>query len=101
MSAIKLEREILQSKEYQNAARLKVFVTLLFMAEEHEREINGVRLKRGEIVTSLSELAAKTRLTVKQIRSALTALCKAGKIDKFSTHLNTTITICNYDSYTI
>ena len=90
MRTIKLQHQLLLSKEYQNAARLKVFITLLFIASEE-----------GRIVTTLSTLANRTSLTIKQIRSALTALYKAGKIDKFSTHLNTTITICNYDSYTI
>lgn len=90
MRTIKLQQQLLLSKEYQNAARLKVFITLLFIASDE-----------GRIVTTLSTLANRTSLTIKQIRSALTALCKAGKIDKFSTHLNTTIIICNYDSYTI
>ena len=99
MSAIILHREILQGKEYQNAARLKVFVTLLCLASEQERIVDGVKVERGGLVTSLSKLATQTRLTIKQVRSALTALCKAGKITRVSTPLNSTITISNYDSY--
>lgn len=88
MSAIKLKKEILESREYRYAARLKVFITLLCLASES-----------GEVTTTLSTLAHKTQLTIKQIRSALSALIKAGKITKQSTHYNTIINICNYDSY--
>lgn len=88
MSAIILQREILEGKEYQNAARLKVFITLLCLASES-----------GEVTTTLSTLAHKTQLTIKQIRSALSALIKAGKITKQSTRYNTIINICNYESY--
>lgn len=88
MSAIKLKKEILESSEYRYAARLKVFITLLCLASES-----------GEVTTTLSTLAHKTQLTIKQIRSALSALIKAGKITKQSTHYNTIINICNYESY--
>ena len=88
MSAIKLKKEILESSEYRYAARLKVFITLLCLASE-----------QGVITTTLSTLARQTQLTIKQIRSALSALTKAGKILKQSTRYNTIINICNYESY--
>lgn len=88
MSAIRLKKEILESSEYRYAARLKVFITLLFLASES-----------GEVTTTLSTLARRTQLTIKQIRSALSALTKSGKIIKHSTRYNTIINICNYESY--
>lgn len=88
MSAIRLKKEILESSEYRYAARLKVFITLLFLASES-----------GEVTTTLSTLAHRTQLTIKQIRSALSALTKSGKITKHSTRYNTIINICNYESY--
>lgn len=88
MSAIKLKKEILESSEYRYAARLKVFITLLCLASES-----------GEITTTLSTLAHRAQLSIKQIRSALSALTKAGKITKQSTRYNTIINICNYQSY--
>lgn len=88
MATIKLDKAILEGSEYRYAARLKVFITLLFLASE-----------TGELTTTLSTLAQLTQLTIKQIRSALTALTKAGKITKSTTRYNTIINICNYESY--
>ena len=88
MSAIRLKKEILESSEYRYAARLKVFITLLFLASES-----------GVVTTTLSTLARRTQLTIKQIRSALSALTKSGKITKHATRYNTIINICNYESY--
>ena len=63
--------------------------------------VDGVKLLRGEILTSLNRLAEQSMLTIKQIRNALSALRKAGYITTVTTHQYTIVKICNYDSYLI
>ncbi len=99
--SVKLSRAILSEAEYRYAARFKLFVTLLFLASRSECEQSGVRLKRGELVTSINTLAAQTLLSVKQVRRGLDALKKAGRITTVSSPLHTVINICNFDSYVI
>ena len=99
--SVVLNDKILTEKAYQNAARFKLFVTLLFIAEQEAREVDGVKLLRGEVLTSLNRLAEQSMLTIKQIRNALSALRKAGYITTVTTHQYTLVKICNYDSYLI
>ena len=101
VESIRLDGSIMESKAYQNAARFKLFVTLLFIAEQEAREVDGVKLLRGEVLTSLNRLAEQSMLTIKQIRNALSALRKAGYITTITTHQYTLVKICNYDSYLI
>lgn len=99
MESIKLKRGVFTSCEFENPARFKLFVALLFMAEQEQTIKSEVELRRGQLLTSLSLLAARTSLTIKQVRNALAALKKGGKITTCSTHLYTVVTICDYESY--
>lgn len=99
--SVVLNDKILTEKAYQNAARFKLFVTLLFIAEQRSKNVEGVIISRGEIITSLNRLAALTALSVKQVRNGLASLRKAGYITTVTTHQYTIVKICNYDSYLI
>lgn len=99
--SVVLKDEILRGKAYKNAARFKLFVTLLFIAEQSPKNVEGVTLLRGEIITSLNRLAALTALTIKQVRNGLASLKKAGYITTVATHQYTLVKVCNYDSYIV
>lgn len=101
MESIKLKREVFSGSEFANPARFKLFVTLLILAEIAPVTKEGVTLSRGELVTSLSRLAKRSALTIKQVRNAIAALAKARKIIVRPTSLHTVITICNYEDYVI
>lgn len=92
VESIRLNGGIMESKAYQNAARFKIFVTLLLLARGR---CDGV------IETSLARLAEQSLLTVKQVRNALAALAKAGLIVCSPTHRGTVVTICNYENYKV
>ena len=99
--SVVLKDEILSGKAYKNAARFKLFVTLLFIAEQSPKNVEGVTLLRGEVITSLNRLAALTALTIKQVRNGLASLKKAGYITTVTTHQYTIVKVCNYDSYIV
>lgn len=98
---IKLNREILGKSEYCYAARFKVFVALLFLANQSDGFVDGLWLKRGELVTTQKALADRVSLTIKQVRLALAALKKAGVITTRTSRVNTIVSICNFDSYMV
>lgn len=99
--SIKLNSEILAGKEYLYAARFKLFVTLLFLASQGDCVVDGVTLKRGELITSLRALAERASLTLKQVRAGLAALKKAGAIEVRSSARYTVVSICEFDSYMV
>lgn len=76
-----------------------VAIHLLMMASYTVTEWKGIKIERGQCITSLSKLAQKCNLTVKQIRGILTKLEGQGFLARKGTKLYSIITICNYDSY--
>jgi transcription initiation factor IIE alpha subunit len=63
--------------------------------------VDGLWLKRGELVTTQKALAERVSLTIKQVRLALAALKKAGVITTRTSRVNTIVSICNFDSYMV
>jgi hypothetical protein len=59
----------------------------------------GIKIKRGQYMTSVAKLSGNTGLTVSQIRTCLNKLQVTGEITSEVTSLNTLITICKYDTY--
>ena len=98
---IKLNREILGKSEYCYAARFKLFVALLFLANQSDGFVDGEELKRGELVTTQKALAERVSLTIKQVRLALVALKKAGVITIRTSNVHTIVSVCNFDSYMV
>ena len=76
-----------------------VAIHLLMMASYTATEWKGIKIERGQCITSLSKLAQRCNLTVKQIRGILTKLEGQGFLARKGTKLYSIITICNYDSY--
>lgn len=108
---IKLHRKIFDWEWYGDPKMVALWLHLLLSANYEDKEWRGEIVRRGELVTSLSILAAETGLTVQEIR---TCLKKLESNTQSNTHINThfnkqintqrtnkftKITICNYDSY--
>lgn len=96
---VKLHRKLLEWEWYQDAHMVHLLVHLLLTASHEERRYKGLTIKRGQVVTSIKELAealgtpeSSTRLRIKRLKSC-------GFISIKVAHNRTTITICNYDSY--
>lgn len=65
---IKIHRRIL-SWEWYNDNNVKVlFLHLLLKANHEDKEWNGITIKRGQLLTSVSRLAKETHLSVRQTR---------------------------------
>ena len=111
---IKLPRELLAAPIARQPQRLALFVHLLLMANREAKEWNGVRIERGQVVTSLRSLSTRCGLSVSGVRTALNGLCREG-IAQVSAKVGarpqmggpaqvaaqgyTVVTLCNFDSY--
>lgn len=87
----------------RNFETLWVFTRLMAMATLQETEIMRggklVKIKPGEIVTSLEELSFNGKVDMQKIRRALHYLEKRQTIRQSSDNQGRVITICNWDKY--
>lgn len=111
---IRLPRRILDGEIARKPQALAVFVHLLVRANREPKTWHGVRIDRGQFVTSRRSLSKSCGLSEHQVRTALQILTRQGLAQVFAqvhAHHNdggaahlaaqgyTIVTICNYDSY--
>ena len=96
---IKLDRNILKWRWWDNHNTLIVFLTLLLRANYKEMPFENRIIHRGQLVTSLPSLARQCRLSTQSIRTALLHLTSTGEITNESLTKYRIITIVNYDKY--
>jgi len=96
---IKLYEQITKWEWFHKPATLCLFVYLLLKANYKDLKFEGMKVRRGQLVTSLPKLATDTGLTIQQVRTALSNLQSTGEITDQSTPRYRIITIIKYDDY--
>lgn len=96
---ILLDRKMLKWEWYQDTNMVRLFIHLLLMANWEDKKWQGVVIKRGQFITSLSKLSQQTDLTIQQVRTCLERLILTNEITKEANNKYTLITIKNYDKY--
>lgn len=72
---------------------------LVMNANITESEWNGITIKRGQVVTSLSKLSEGVQQSTQQTRDTLNNIVSNKEVTKIATKTYTIITICNFDDY--
>lgn len=96
---IKIDRKILNWEWYSDYKMVHLFIHLLIKANYKENTWQGVKIKRGQLITGLHKLSGATGLSVSQTRTCLNKLQTTGEIATEMTNKYTIITICKYDVY--
>mgnify|MGYP001588649503 CR=1 FL=1 len=96
---IKLHRQFLEWEWYSDIPCKVLFLHLLITANHESKKWQGVIIERGDVVTGRIKLAEETRLTQRQVRTALTKLKSTNELTIKTTSQFSIITICNYDKY--
>ena len=96
---IKLHRKITDWEWFEDKNTFIVFITLLLMANHKEKKYKGIVIKVGTIVTGRDVLAKQTKLSVQQIRTALSKLKLTNEITIETSSQGTVIQIVNYKKY--
>lgn len=96
---IKLYEQITEWEWYKDINTFRLFVHLLLKANYKDVNFRGRIIHRGQIVTSLSSLAANTSLSIRQVRDSLNHLVMTGEVTNESTSQYRVITISKYDDY--
>ena len=96
---IKIFRRFLEWEWYSETNMVRLFLHLLLKANFEDKRWRGIVIRRGQLVTSISNLHTETRLSERAVRTCLDRLVKTGEIDKQTTSQFTIITICKYEEY--
>ena len=96
---IKLHRSMRDWEWYHDLPVYRLFTCMLFMANWKDKRWQGLEIKRGQFVSSISNLSAESDLTVKQVRGALKKLESTGEVASKRTNKYSLYTIINYSSY--
>lgn len=97
---IKLYRKISKWQWYTDIPVKVLFIHLVISASYSDHLWRDIEIKRGQYLSTISDLARETGLTEKQVRGALTKLEKSREISRKSLKNRfTIIKILNYDNY--
>lgn len=96
---IKLSRSILDWQWWGKDGHAQLFVYLILRANYEYSCWQGVKIERGQLITSYDKIAKDNGLSVQNVRTIIKHLISTGEITFKSTNKYSVITICNYDSY--
>ncbi len=94
---VKLPRTMLEWGWLDDGNTLKVYLVLLLSANWKDTEWHGIKLKRGQLISSYPTLAEKCSLSVQEIRTAFSHLKSTGDITVKTTSKFSIVTVNNYD----
>lgn len=98
---IKLHRSILDWRWYEDANTFRVFLHLLLKAAVFDYEYGKTKIKRGEVLTTYDELALTLKLSVQNIRTAISHLKSTGEITSRQCSKFQVISILRYNDYQV
>ena len=98
---ILLYRQITEWEWYQNPNTFRVFLHILLMANFTDGRFEGQTIKRGQLVTSLPKLSQQTKLSIQNVRTAISHLISTGEITVQTTTKYRVITVVKYDEYQV
>lgn len=96
---IKLYRSLLSWEWYDDINTKTVFLHLLLTVNIAKRQWHGITVPCGSRVSSYAVLAKETRLTERQVRTAISHLETTGELTRYKYPNFTVFAINNYDKY--
>lgn len=96
---VKFHRKIEKWEWYQVIPVKTLFFHLVLVANHKANNWRGVIVARGQLISSLGNLAKKTGLSVQEVRTALKKLESTNEVTVESTNKFTLITVTNYSTY--
>lgn len=108
---IKLSRKMMEWEWWHDDNTLRLWLTILFLANWEDKEWHGEKIPRGSFWTSIESLSKKSGLTPRQVRTALKHLEDSNQVtskvtDKLTnkvtnkvTNHGRLITVVNYGVY--
>tara|TARA_Y100000590_G_scaffold303218_1_gene341868 strand:+ start:6640 stop:7422 length:783 start_codon:yes stop_codon:yes gene_type:complete len=96
---VKLHRQLEHWGWYQDSKALHLFIHLLIKASTTNRIYKGVKLKKGQLITSYRLLAEQTGISLQSVRTILTKLESTHEIQVQNNQKFTIVTVKKWESY--
>jgi len=96
---ITLDKKILEWEWYKSHNEVILFIHLLLVCNYESKTWRGIKIKRGQLVTSYQSLSNQTGLSIRSVRTAINNLQSTGELTSKPTNHFSIITICKYDDY--
>lgn len=96
---VKVDRNIMTWRWYQDANTFRVFLHLILMANIEDHDFEKITIHRGELATSIPSLSRQLKISIKSVRTALDHLKTTGEVAcRIYPHYQV-ISIPEYDRY--
>lgn len=96
---VKISRKLLDWQWYPDVNTSRLFIHCLLKANWKESRWKHYVCKRGQFITSLSQLSHELNLTIRQTRTAISHLEETGEVTNWTDGKIRIITVKNYDKY--
>lgn len=96
---IALHKKILNWDWYKDANTFRVFVHLLLNANFTDGQVGIYKIKRGEVITTYSQIADELGISYAQVRRSISHLKLTGTVTIKKHPKNLVISIVSYDRY--
>lgn len=96
---IKIFRKIIDWEWFRKPNTRLVFEYFLYKANYEDKMWKGIEIKRGQLITSLQNIANDNGITIRQTRTAINDLQSTNNITVKTTNKYSIITVVNYDLY--
>lgn len=96
---IKLHKKMLLWEWYDDVNTCRLFIHCLLKANWQSGSWHGIPYEPGQFITSLETLSKETRLTIRQVRTALSHLVSTGEVTSKRQATCRIITVVKWNEY--
>jgi hypothetical protein len=96
---IKLHRQFISWEWFNKSEAVHLFLYMLLKANHTDGSWQGIKINKGQFITSYNKISSDTGISIQTIRTILKRFELTNEINIQTTNKYTTITICKYDIY--
>jgi len=93
---IKIDRGIMDWEWWDDDKVLKLWLTILLLANWEDKKWHGKEIPRGSFWTSIESLSEASGLSTQEVRTALCKLISTGEVTSKATNQGRLITVVKY-----
>jgi biotin operon repressor len=98
---IKIHRKLLEWEWYTDSPTKDLFIHLLLVANHKPTKFRGIPIGIGETIRSLETLSNETKLSIQQVRTAISHMESTGELTQKQHGKYRVITIESYNEYQV